>query len=115
MTDHYPDCPLSQPCQVEWRRADLIDDTHPHRIVSGSSGNCVECDVGNCCCEELRSFGQRIREAVEDALAVGLQNSSDGALYYFELSEDDPTCGYDVTFAKDSLIAAIDRVMKEGT
>lgn len=48
----------------------------------------------------------RAAERVAAALAAGLATSSDGALYYIELDEDDPSCGYDVTFPKDSLVAA---------
>lgn len=92
---HYEDCPLSQPCPVEWRRADLIDDTHPHRIVSGSSGNCVECDVGSCCCDELLSFGQRIKEAVAaiplfDRFALGRRFRSDALAAIDRIIEERP-------------------------
>jgi hypothetical protein len=55
------------------------------------------------------------REAVAAALAKGLATSTDGALYFFELSGDPdfPNNGYYVTFRKDSLIAAIDALRRE--
>lgn len=57
--------------------------------------------------EEIRADErERAAERVAAALAAGLATSSDGALYYIELDEDDPSCGYDVTFPKDSLVAA---------
>ena len=52
------------------------------------------------------------REAVAAALEAGLATSSDKALYFFELDEDDPSCGHDVTFPKESLLSAIDAVVK---
>ena len=47
-------------------------------------------------------------EAVKAALDAGLATSTDKALYFFEADKDDPTLGYDVTFHKDSLVAAIE-------
>lgn len=57
---HLPTCPYSQPCPDEWRNARTIKAEGlpvPHRVVSGSSGRCVECNAGDCICYELREFG----------------------------------------------------------
>lgn len=50
--------------------------------------------------------------AVEAALEAGLVSSTDKALYFFEADEDDPTVGYDVTFPKGSIAAAL-RALEE--
>ena len=46
-------------------------------------------------------------QRVKAAIAAGLETSSDKALYFFELDEDDPTTGHDVTFNIEAIIAAI--------
>lgn len=76
-----------------------------------------------CCCDVIQGVESEIRaltldaaqEAVAAALAKGLATSTDGALYFFELSGDPdfPNNGYYVTFRKDSLIAAIDALRKQ--
>lgn len=53
------------------------------------------------------------RDAVAGALERGLADSTDKALYYFEADEDDPSLGYDVTFHKQDLLAAIDALREE--
>lgn len=57
VTDHLPDCPYASPCPQEWRNPQYAAESGPvipHRIVSGSSGRCVECAAGDCICDELR-------------------------------------------------------------
>jgi hypothetical protein len=79
MSDHLPECPYSEPCPTEWRNARTIKDEGlpvPHRIVSGSSGRCVECGAGDCICDELRDCARRyydigIRTAQEIVAAIG--------------------------------------------
>ena len=72
MADHLPECAYSQPCPDEWRNARTIKTEGlpvPHRIVSGSSGRCVECGAGDCICYELREFGNACAAA---SYAAGL-------------------------------------------
>jgi hypothetical protein len=45
----------------------------------------------------------RIRKGVAAFLASELATSSDGAVYYMELDDEDPSCGHDVTFRMDKL------------
>jgi hypothetical protein len=78
MTEHLPECPYSAPCPAEWRNAQTIKAEGlpvPHRIVSGSSGRCVECDAGDCICYETRqAFAagvQAAHDAVDNALRPG--------------------------------------------
>jgi len=74
MSDHDPLCPYSQPCPVEWRNDDWRRETGevtPHRIVSGSSNRCVECDAGDCVCDiigqaERRGYGIGYGSAMDD-------------------------------------------------
>lgn len=66
MSRHLPTCPYVHPCPDEWRNTDLIAREGlpiPHRIVSGSSGRCVECDAGDCICFELREASEAMRAA----------------------------------------------------
>lgn len=66
MSRHLPTCPYAHPCPDEWRNTDLIAREGlpiPHRIVSGSSGRCVECDAGDCICFELREASEAMRAA----------------------------------------------------
>lgn len=68
--EHLPDCPYAEPCPVEWRNDDWRRETGevtPHRIVSGSSGRCVECGAGDCICDRLRLARDRgYGEAMDD-------------------------------------------------
>jgi hypothetical protein len=74
--------------------------------------------VHKCCEDKQTAYAAGLdaaREAVAAALAKGLATSTDGALYFFELSGDSdfPNNGYYVTFRKDSLIAAIDALREK--
>ena len=70
MTEHLPECPYCAPCPDEWRNARTIKAEGlpvPHRIVSGSSGRCVECGAGDCICDELSACEARVHEAAYQA------------------------------------------------
>lgn len=71
MSRHLPECPYAQPCPTEWRKDELIRENGlpiPHRIVSGSSGRCVECDAGDCLCYEMRAKWNAALDAAEAAV-----------------------------------------------
>ena len=80
MIDHDEMCPYSKPCPEEWRNTRTIlaeGLPTPHRIVSGSSGRCVECDAGDCQCDLIA----RVREAAHldgyrDAMSNALELQS---------------------------------------
>lgn len=75
MTEHFPECAYDKPCPDEWRNARTIKSEGlpvPHRIVSGSSGRCVECEAGDCICDELRACEERVQKiAYQQGLGAG--------------------------------------------
>jgi hypothetical protein len=71
MSEHDPLCPYAQPCPEEWRNDRTIKAEGlpvPHRIVSGSSGQCVECDAGDCVCDLIREVIERTVEVIVETI-----------------------------------------------
>ena len=84
MTEHFPECAYDKPCPDEWRNARTIKSEGlpiPHRIVSGSSGRCVECEAGDCICDELRACEARLLEGRPDPGISEKQAIANYAIY----------------------------------
>jgi hypothetical protein len=71
MREHLPECLYGKPCPNEWRNEQTIRYEGlpvPHRIVSGSGGQCTECYAGDCVCDEIRDGMQRERQRIREGV-----------------------------------------------
>lgn len=94
MSEHDPLCPYANPCPEEWRNDRTIKAEGlpvPHRIVSGSSGRCVECDAGECICDVIAEVTERAVQRVGALMPYPMNHATECAWFKNLANECDCT------------------------